>query len=233
MQQVSPYTTDWMRLGPALVGHVHHVEAGLGVELGEREVRAGAVAGRGVVVLAGIGLHLVDEFLQRGGVDHLRVHGEHVGDVDQRRDRREVGLDVERQLLVERGVDAVRGRGAEQEGVAVGLGLRHGLGGDVAAGAGPVVDARCAGRATSRAAGCSMRATTSTPEPAGKPMKMVIGRLGQSSARSEAGKTSARTIATQRASFSIRISSSCLPDRGSPGPLMIMMRSWSSAVQKT
>ena len=118
---------------------MNHVQSGARDELGEREVRAGAVAGGGVVVLAGIRLHLVDELAQRVRVDHRRVHRQHVGDVHQRRDRREVRLDVEGKLLVERGVDAVRGRGAEQQRVAVGLGLRHCVGGEVAAGAGAVV----------------------------------------------------------------------------------------------
>ena len=50
-------------LGAALVGHVHHVEAGDGIELGEAQVRAGAVAGRAVVELAGRRLHRGDELL--------------------------------------------------------------------------------------------------------------------------------------------------------------------------
>jgi hypothetical protein len=54
------------------------------------------------------------------GVDHRRVDHQHVRDVIQGRDRCEVGLDVERQALVERGIDAMGRCRAEQEGVAVG-----------------------------------------------------------------------------------------------------------------
>ena len=48
-------------------------------------------------------------------------------------------VDVERQVLVERRVDAVRGRRAEQDRIAVGARFGHDLGRDIAAGARPVI----------------------------------------------------------------------------------------------
>ena len=67
-----------------------------------------------------------------GGLHHVR----HPGDAG---DRRDVAQEVERQMLVERGVDAV-GRIDQQDRVAVGRGVRHRLGADIVAGAGPVLD---------------------------------------------------------------------------------------------
>ena len=119
---------------------MHHFQPRARDELREREVRAGAVARGCVVVLARTRLHLVDEFAQRAGVDDLRIDGEHVGDVDERRDRREIRFHIEGQLAVERGIDAVRRRRAEQKRVAVGLRLRHRLRSEVAARADAVVN---------------------------------------------------------------------------------------------
>jgi hypothetical protein len=110
------------------------------IELRERQVRAGAVASGRVVVLAGLGLHLGDELLHGLHVDDLGVDRQHVRDVVDRCDRGEVGLDVEGHLPVERGIDRVRARGAEQQRVAVRPGARDEVRCDVAGGAWLVVD---------------------------------------------------------------------------------------------
>ena len=58
---------------------------------------------------------------------------------DDAGDRGDVADEVELQIIVERGVDRVR-HGGEQQRVAVGRGADHGLGADIAAGAGAVFD---------------------------------------------------------------------------------------------
>ena len=55
-----------------------------------------------------------------------------------------------------------------------------------------------------------MRATTSTPEPAGKPIRMVMGLFGQSCAEAEAAerKSAARNAANEPTrAFSMVVSS--------------------------
>jgi hypothetical protein len=91
--------------------------------------------GRRVVVLAGICLDSLDEFPDRLDVDHVWINGQHVRNVDERRDWREIRLDIERQVSVERRVHAVRRSGPEQYRVAVRTRLRDVIGRDIAAGA--------------------------------------------------------------------------------------------------
>ena len=126
--------------GAALVGHMHHVQAQTRVELGKRHMGACAIAGGGIVVLAGMGLDLVNELLEVLDVDHIGIDGQHIGHVHQRSDGHEVGLHVERQFLVERGIAAMGGGGAEVDGVAIGLGTGHELAADIAGGAALVVN---------------------------------------------------------------------------------------------
>ncbi|MNQ81412.1 hypothetical protein D3C85_964340 [compost metagenome] len=102
-------------------------------------MRRRAIARRGVAqlvrVLSGVGdqlLHVV------GG--HRRVHHQDVGQVADTDDGREAGFRVVALLLVQADIDGQRAGGAEQDGVAVGLGVGHVLGADVAAGAAAVLD---------------------------------------------------------------------------------------------
>ena len=120
----------------AAIGHMQHVALGHRLEQLRRHVHRGAVAGRGVGNLAGIGLAVVDELLD--GLHRHRVrHHQHVGELHDARDRRGVADEIERQLLVERGRDRVVGRD-EQQRVAVRRRTDRGGGGDIAAGAGAV-----------------------------------------------------------------------------------------------
>ena len=103
-----------------------------------RDVRQRAVAGRGIVQLAGIGLGVGDEALEvrerrrrmaHQQLGHFRHHG----------DRHEILLGVERQFRLQRRVDGVVRRG-EQQRVAVGRGLGGRVGCDHAARAAAVLD---------------------------------------------------------------------------------------------
>ncbi|MNT19765.1 hypothetical protein D3C72_1550370 [compost metagenome] len=102
-------------------------------------MRRRAIARRGVAqlvrVLSGVGdqlLHVV------GG--HRRVHHQDVGQVADTDDGREAGFRVVALLLVQADIDGQRAGGAEQDGVAVGLGVGDVFGADVAAGAAAVLD---------------------------------------------------------------------------------------------
>jgi len=66
------------------------------------------------------------------------MHDENAGLIGHPRDRREVARDVERQLLVDHGVDGEAGRAQEQR-VAVGRRLRRDFGADDARGARAIV----------------------------------------------------------------------------------------------
>ena len=97
-----------------------------------------AVAGRRHVDLARVGFDVVDELLD-GLRRHVVVDHHHVRHAHEAADRRDVADEVERQLLVERRVDAVR-RIDQQHGVAVGRRREHGFDREVVAGAGLVLD---------------------------------------------------------------------------------------------
>ena len=71
---------------------------------------------------------------------HRGVHDQH-GRVEHRHaDRREILDRVVREIAVQRRIDRDGAHGGEEQGIAVGLRLRHVLGRDRAAGAWPVVD---------------------------------------------------------------------------------------------
>ena len=101
-------------------------------------MRPGAVAGRGHVELAGIGLGIGDEFADR--LCRKRwMHLHAVGLVADARNRGDVMDETEFELFIERGVDGV-GKADQKQRVAVGGSVQYGLGGDIAARARPVLD---------------------------------------------------------------------------------------------
>ena len=110
----------------ALVGDVEERHPGERLELRADQVLGGAVAVGAERVRVRRCLAEGDEALHvgrgRAGVDH-----EHVGDERHRRDRRQVLLEVVRQLLVDAGGDRVM-HGADQQRVAVRLRLRDVVG---------------------------------------------------------------------------------------------------------
>src|SRR5207237_5851891 len=92
----------------------------------------------GHVELAGIGLGIGDEFADR--LCRKRwMHLHAVGLVADARNGRDVIDEIELELFIERGVDGV-GKADQKQRVAVGGGVQYGLGGDIAAGAGPVLN---------------------------------------------------------------------------------------------
>ena len=122
----------------APVGHVLHVDAGQHLEQFARHVDRGSVAGRRHVELAGIGLGVGDQL--GNGLDRQRgMHQHDVGEANDARDRLHLLHEIERQLVVERGVDRIRRRDQQQR-VAVRRGAQHLLGGDIGAAARPVLD---------------------------------------------------------------------------------------------
>ena len=123
----------------ALVGNVHEVDLGGVLQHLHRQVRRGAVAGRGVVQLAGLALRERDELGQVARL-HLRIDDQQVRRDRHQRDRREIRDRVVRKLRIRAGRDRVGAGRAERQRVAVGRRLGRGVGADRAAGARPVLD---------------------------------------------------------------------------------------------
>ncbi len=98
----------------------------------------GPVAGRRHVDLAWIGLGVGDELGDRLGRNRWIDHHD-VGHAHDARDRRDVGNEIEIELVVERCVDRVR-RSHQQQRIAVRRRAHDRLGPDIAAGARPVLD---------------------------------------------------------------------------------------------
>jgi hypothetical protein len=98
----------------------------------------GADAGRCHVDLSRVGLGIGDELGNRFGRDQ-RVHEDNHRHPDDAADRRDVADEIEIEFRIERGVDRVGDRGRQQR-IAVRGRVDDGLGADVAAGAGPVLD---------------------------------------------------------------------------------------------
>ena len=122
----------------AAIGHMHHLRAGHALEHHAGEMRRGAVALAAEAHLAGARLDVIDQFPERA---HRQVlaHDHHIGHRAHQGEWNEL-LRLVGELLVEALVDGQRPRRAEQQRVAVGLGLVGEIGPDVAAGAGLVLD---------------------------------------------------------------------------------------------
>ena len=120
------------------IGHVDDVDAGHELEQLGRDMGSGAVARRGEVELAGIGLGIGDELGNRFDRQR-RIHLHDHGGAHDARDRSDIAEEIEIEVVVERHVDHVRRRDQEQR-IAVGRRVGSGLGTDIAAGARPVVD---------------------------------------------------------------------------------------------
>ncbi len=101
------------------------------------EMRAGAIAGRAVVQLARLPLRERDQFLQ---VLHRQVVSHHKGvrEGARARERGEIRDGIIARLLHQQHVVAMRLVVAEGDGVAIGLGLRHGARADGARSPGTV-----------------------------------------------------------------------------------------------
>ena len=121
----------------AAIGHVRGLDAG-GVEeeLGA-EMDQPARSARPVGELAGLALAELDQLLERPGRQR-GIDGEHGGLVGELADRHDVVQRIERRLVQDR-IDRVAARDGEI-GVAVGGCLDRGLGAEIAAGAGLVLD---------------------------------------------------------------------------------------------
>ena len=123
----------------ALVGHVHDIDLGLGLEQFAGQMRGRAIAGRGEIELAGLRLGERDQLLQRFR-RHVRIDHQDIGLRADQRDRHEILLRAVGELFVQAlvgGEDAVV---AHQQRVAVGRRMGDRIGRDIAAGAGPVLD---------------------------------------------------------------------------------------------
>jgi hypothetical protein len=123
----------------ALVGHVHHVDLGLGFEQLAGKMAGAPVAARAERELARIRLRITDQLGDRIG-RHRRIQHQHVRRNRDQGDRREVLDRVVRHLAVQADVDRVRRQCALEDRVAVGRAFRDQVGADVAAGARSVVD---------------------------------------------------------------------------------------------
>ena len=97
-----------------------------------------AVAGRGHLDRARMGLRIGDELRNRRR-RHRRVDHHDQGFAGDARDRRDVAQEVEAEIGIKRGADRV-GRTDQQKRVTVGGGAHDRLGGQIAGGAGPVLD---------------------------------------------------------------------------------------------
>ena len=123
----------------ALVGHVHDVDLAHRLEELEREMRGAAGAGRRAVQLARLGARQrqqLGDILGRQVVAHHQQHGI---DAD-RRHGGEVGAHVVGQVAVERRRDGGRAVRGQHDDAAVGRRLGDRGGGDLAVGAGAVLD---------------------------------------------------------------------------------------------
>ena len=86
----------------AAIGHVLDVGLGEDLEQFAGEMMRGAGAGRAVIQLAGIGLQIVDELLERLGRDLVGIDDDHLRRPRDQRHRDEVLLDIVVELGIER-----------------------------------------------------------------------------------------------------------------------------------
>ena len=122
----------------AAIRHVNHVDAGHHLEQLAGNMWTRCRCRRRHVDLARIGLGVGDELGNRlAGTDGFTTMT--LGIAHDARDRRDVADEIEIELVVERRVDRVR-RNDQEKRVAVRRRTHDRLGGDIAAGAGPVLD---------------------------------------------------------------------------------------------
>ena len=124
----------------AAVGHVHHLDAGLRFQLSRREVRRRAHPLRGVGQLAGIGLAVGDELLERV-CRQLLAHDQDIRDGRQHGDRNEPGRIVAG-VAIEQVIERQRGGRSDQQRIAVRRRARDVAGADIHRAAGDVLDNR-------------------------------------------------------------------------------------------
>ena len=126
-------------LREALVRHMNDVEPGAGLEQLHREVRGAAVADAAIVELTLLLFRNANEVGQGRGAE-LRIDDQHVGRGRDQRHRCQFLQRVVVETLAEQRRGHERPLDREQQGVAVGLGLRDDTGAEVAAGPRSVVD---------------------------------------------------------------------------------------------
>src|SRR5262249_58261204 len=118
--------------------HMNHINASHHLEQLASYMGSGAVAGGGHVDLAGVGLGIGDELGDR--LDRKRwidLHDERFA--RDPCDRHDVTNEIETELVIERGVDRVRGRGQEER-MTIRLSAHDQLGCDVGASPWPIFD---------------------------------------------------------------------------------------------
>ena len=122
----------------AAIGDVRHLDIGQPLEQLARQMQRGAVAGRGIGHVALVLVAIGDELLHR--FRRLRQrHAHQIGLGDQQRHRREIADRIVTQRRIEEPVGG-EPRPDDEDGVTVRIGTGDHLGGDVAAGAGLVLD---------------------------------------------------------------------------------------------
>jgi hypothetical protein len=133
-----PASTAWVAGPAAAKWHVHHLNAGAQLELLAGEVRFGPGPRGRVVESVRMRLRLGDQIGQRPDVG-IAAHEQHIGGVDQLRDRREILGGVIRQGLEQGRVDGDRRR-RDEERVAVGRRAGCDSHAAIAGGAAAIVD---------------------------------------------------------------------------------------------
>ena len=120
----------------AAVRHMHHPGTGHVLEQLGCEMRAAADAVGAVIELARARLHIGDEFGERADRQRRRDR-EHRRRIRDQRNRLEIALRLERELLVQRGIGG-EADARDQQRVSVWLGADRGQGAEIGVGAGTV-----------------------------------------------------------------------------------------------
>jgi hypothetical protein len=122
----------------AAIGYMNHIDASHHLEQLSSQMFRSTVASRRKVEFARIGLGVSDELGDGLGGDRW-VDDQDQGQTDQSGDRRDVANEIEIQFFVERRIDRIRRR-ADEERIAVRCRSDDGLGRDVVASSGAVLN---------------------------------------------------------------------------------------------
>ena len=210
------------RLGRAALRHVHGLELRREAEALAVEMGGVAGTGGGVVDRAGIFARVVHEIGERL-VALLRIDRHHHRHVAERDHAGEIGEHVERQLRARRRRDGV-GRGIGQDGVAVGLGLRHRRHADGVAGARAVLDDERL--AELRRHLLEHRARHDVGRGAGGERDDHADRRASASSCADAGVSAAATYRTAMASSRRRMATSLILPPSLTRPAVITIGIW-------